>query len=100
MIAAVELESMGVLGTAIELLAVDPAMMSAKARGKITRARMNPPMNVNSERTVRQLNYYNIFETEKHIIAGRRGGDRTRKPLRAGDFKSPVYTIPPPAHGR
>ena len=26
---------------------------------------------------------------------GARGGIRTRKPLRAGDFKSPVYTVPP-----
>jgi hypothetical protein len=31
------------------------------------------------------------------LFLGRRGGIRTRKPVRAADFKSAVYTIPPPA---
>lgn len=33
----------------------------------------------------------------KYNNNGRRGGIRTRKPVRAADFKSAVYTIPPPA---
>ena len=33
-----------------------------------------------------------------HIIVGARGGSRTRMSFRSKDFKSFVYTIPPPGH--
>lgn len=33
------------------------------------------------------------------ICYGAEGGTRTRKPLRATDFKSVVYAIPPLRHG-
>lgn len=34
----------------------------------------------------------------QHDSDGAEGGTRTRKPFRARDFKSLVYTIPPPRH--
>ena len=81
-----------------ELLDMHAVSIDSRAQSSKARTRISPPKDFDSERTLRQIQISNILKLEKLIIAGRRGGDRTRKPLRAGDFKSPVYTIPPPAH--